>query len=169
MLEDEDKEGIERRDEASEEMEAEEEEGEFDEAEAIEAAAATAAALFSCRIEWEINAKSTVGGNGRVEGVDPPDTPRDKLVFVPLTSNLSPQASSSDLIFRFFILISPLLLLLLPMACTISGPPAAPNATPNNDGGRSDSESSGFCSLWRRKCTFRFPRVVKRLRHTGHW
>lgn len=55
------------------------------------------------------------------------------------------------------------------MVCPISDPPLAPNATPNNEGGRSESESSGFCSRWRRKCTLRLPRVVKRLKHTGHW
>lgn len=147
MVEDEDKVGFERREVAREEMEAEEEEGEWDEPEAIEAAAATAAALFSCRREWEINARSTVGGRGRVEGVDPPEAPREKLVLVPLTSKLSPHVSSSGLLFRFFwIIFMPLLLLPLLMVCPISDPPVPPNATPNKDGGRSESESSGFCS-----------------------
>lgn len=101
-VEDEDKEGFERREEAREEVEAEEVADEWDEPEAMEAAAATAAALFSCRIEWEINARSTVGGRGRVEGADPPEAPKEKLVLVPLASKLSPQVSSSGLPFRFF-------------------------------------------------------------------
>lgn len=97
MLEDEDKDGLERR-----EVAREEEEDELDEAEAIEAAAATAAARLSCRREWEIKAKSTLGGRGRVEGVGPPDAPREKPLVVPLTSKLSPHASSSALLLRFF-------------------------------------------------------------------
>lgn len=50
MVEDEDKDGFERREEAIEGMEVEEEDDECDE-EAIETAAATAAALLSCRRE----------------------------------------------------------------------------------------------------------------------
>lgn len=168
MVEDEDKEGFERREVAREEVEDEEEE-EWDEPEAIEAAAATAAALLSCRREWEIKARSTLGGRGRVEGADPPEGPRESPVLVPLTSKLSPHVSSSALLFLFFcIILMPLVLLPLLMVCPISDPPVAPNATPNKDGGRSESESSGFCSRWRRKCTLRLPRVVKRLRQTGH-
>ena len=86
MLEDEDKEGLERREVAREEVEAEEDDDEWDEPEVIEAAAATAAALLSCRREWDINARSTLGARGRVEGVDPPEAPREKLVLVPPTS-----------------------------------------------------------------------------------
>ncbi len=86
MVDDEDKEGLERREVAREEVEAEEEEDEWDEPEEIEAAAATAAALLSCRREWEIKAKSTLGARGRVEGVDPPEPDREKPVLVPPTS-----------------------------------------------------------------------------------
>lgn len=85
MEEDEDKEGLERKEVAREEVEAEDED-EWDEPEAIEAAAATAAALLSCRREWEIKARSTLGARGSVEGVDPPEAPREKLALVPLTS-----------------------------------------------------------------------------------
>lgn len=102
MVEDEDKEGFERREVAREEVEAEVEEDEWDAPEAIETAAATAAALLSCKRECEINARSTVGGRGRVEGVDPPEPPKEKLVLVPLTSKLSPNVSSSGLLLRFF-------------------------------------------------------------------
>lgn len=83
MVEDEDKEGFERRED---EVEAEEEGDEWDEPEVMEAAAATAAALLSCRREWEIKARSTLGARGRVEGVDPLETPREMPVLVPLTS-----------------------------------------------------------------------------------
>lgn len=170
MVEDEDKEGLERREVAREEVEVEEEEDEWEEPEVIEAAAATAAALLSCRREWEIKARSTLGGRGRVDGVDPPEAPREKPVLVPLTSILSPHVSPSGMLFGFFgIIFMPLVLLPLLMVCPISDPPVAPNATPNKEGGRSESESSGFCSRWRRKCTLRLPLVVKRLRHTGHW
>lgn len=170
MVEDEDKEGLERREVTRDEVEAEEEEDERDEPGVMEAAAATAAALLSCRIEWEIKARSTLGARGRVEGVDPPEAPREKPVLVPLTSKLSPHVSSSGLLFGFLCRIfMPLVLLPLVMVCPISDLPVAPNATPNKEGGKSESESSGFCSRWRRKCTLRLPRVVKRLRHTGHW
>lgn len=98
MAEDEDKEGFERREVAREEVEAEV----VEDPEAIDAAAATAAALFSCKRECEINARSTVGGRGRVDGVDPPEPPKEKVVLLPLTSKLSPHASSSSLLFRFF-------------------------------------------------------------------
>lgn len=83
MVEDEDKEGFETRED---EVEAEEEGDEWDEPEVMEAAAATAAALLSCRREWEIKARSTLGARGSVEGVDPLETPREKPVLVPLTS-----------------------------------------------------------------------------------
>lgn len=170
MVEDEDKEGLERREVTRDEVEAEEEEDEREEPGVMEAAAATAAALLSCRIEWEIKARSTLGARGRVEGVDPPEAPREKPVLVPLTSKLSPHVSSSGLLFGFLCRIfMPLVLLPLVMVCPISDLPVAPNATPNKEGGKSESESSGFCSRWRRKCTLRLPRVVKRLRHTGHW
>lgn len=171
MVEDEDKEGLERREVTRDVVEAEEEEDEWDEPEEMEAAAATAAALFSCRREWEIKARSTLGARGRVEGaVDPPEAPREKLVLVPHTSEGSPQGSSSGLLFGFLcMMFMPLVLLPLAVACPISDLPVVPNGTPNKDGGSSESESSGFCSRWRRKCTLRLPRVVKRLRHTGHW
>ncbi len=132
----------------------------------IEAAAATAAALLSCRREWEIKARSTLGAKGRVEGVEPPVAPRKKPVLVPLPSKWSPHVSSSGLLLGFFCIISiPVVLL---MVFPRSDPPVAPNAAPNKEGGKSESESSGFCSRWRKKCTLRLPRVVKRLRHTGH-
>lgn len=100
-MEDEDSDGLERREVArAEEEEEAEEEDELDEA--IEAAAATAAALFSCSREWDIRAKSTLGGSGREEGVDLSEPPTEKPVLVPPTSKLSPHASSSDLFFRFF-------------------------------------------------------------------
>lgn len=83
MVEDEDKAGFERRED---EVEAEEEGDEWDEPEVMEAAAATAAALLSCRREWEIKARSTLGARGSVEGVDPLEAPREKPVLVPLTS-----------------------------------------------------------------------------------
>lgn len=170
MVEDEDNDGLERREVAREEVEVEEDDDEWDEPEVIEAAAATAAALLSCRREWEIKARSTLGARGRVEGVDPPEAPREKPVLVLPTSKWSPHVSSSCLLFGFFcIIFMPLELLPLLMLCPISDPPVAPNAIPNKEGGRSESESSGFCSRWRRKCTLRLPRVVKRLRHTGHW
>lgn len=102
MAEDEDKDGFERREVAREEVEDEEEEDEWDEPEAIEAAAATTAALLSCSREWEIKARSTLGGRGRVEGVDPPEAPRESPALPPLTSKLSPHVSSSALLFRFF-------------------------------------------------------------------
>lgn len=170
MAEDEDKEGFERRELAREEVvDDDEEEDELDEPVVIDAAAATTAALLSCRREWEINARSTLGGRGREDGVDPPEAPRGSPVLEPPLSKLSPDVSSSALVFLFFcIALTPLVLLPLLTFCPISDPPVAPNAIPNNDGGRSESESSGFCSLCRKKCTFRLPRVVKRLRHTGH-
>lgn len=148
MVEDEDREGLERKEVAREEVEAEEEEeDEWDEPEVIEAAAATAAALLSCRREWEIKARSTLGARGRVEGVDPPEPPREKPALVPLTSKGSPHVSSSGLLFGFFcIIFMPLVLLPLLMVCPISDPTVDPNATPNKEGGRSESESSGFCS-----------------------
>lgn len=83
MVEDEDKEGLERREVAREEVEAEEEDDEWDEPEVMEAAAATAAALLSCRREWEIKARSTLGARGSVEGVE---GPREKPVLEPPTS-----------------------------------------------------------------------------------
>lgn len=169
MVDDEDKEGFERREVVSEEVE-DEEEDEWEEPEAMEAAAATAAALLSCKREWEIKARSTLGGRGRLEGVDPPEDPTESPVLVALTSKLSPHVSFSAILFLFFCaMFTPPILPPVFMVCPISSPPEAPNATPNNDGGRSESESSGFCSRWRKKCTFRLPRVVNRLRHTGHW
>lgn len=86
MVEDEDKEGFERREDTNDEVEAEDEGDEWDEPEVMEAAAATAAALLSCRREWEIKARSTLGARGRVEGVDPLEAPREKPVLVPPTS-----------------------------------------------------------------------------------
>ena len=90
MLEEEDSaRGLERSEEASEEVEEEEEE-ELDEAEAMEATAAAAAALLSCSREWEIRARSTLGGSGRVEGAGPPVPPRVKPPPAPAASIPSP-------------------------------------------------------------------------------
>lgn len=152
MAEDEDKEGFERREVARDEVEEDDEEDELDEPVVIDAAAATTAALLNCRREWEINARSTLGGRGREDGVDPPEAPSGSPVPEPLISKLSPDVSSSALFFRFFcIVFMALVLLPLLMFCPISDPAVVPNAIPNKDGGRSDSESSGFCSLCRRK------------------
>lgn len=142
MVEDDDRAGLLRREVASDEVEVEE----WDEPEVIEAAAATAAALLSCRREWEIKARSTLGGKGRVEGVDPPEAPREKPVCVPVTSVLSSHVSSSVLLFGFCCIIFMPLVLLPLILCPISDTPVAPNATPNKEGGKSESESSGFCS-----------------------
>lgn len=162
--EDEDKDGLERREETREDVEAED--AEWEVLEVIEAAAATAAALLSCRRECEIKARLTFGAKGRVEGVGPPEVPADKVAG-PLPSTSLPHVSSSGLLFGLFctILTSPVLPPLFPK----SDLQLAPNATPNKEGGRSERESSGFCSRWRRKCTLRLPLVVNRLRHTGHW
>lgn len=162
--EDEDKEGLERREVTRDEVEAVD--GEWEVLEVIEAAAATAAALLSCRREWEIKARFTLGAKGRVEGVGPTEVPADKPA-VPLASTSLPHVSSSGLFFGLFCttLTSPA----LPPPFPKSDLQLAPSATPNREGGSSESESSGFCSRWRRKCTLRLPRVVKRLRHTGHW
>lgn len=161
--EDEDKDGLERREVTRDEVEADD--GEWEVLEVIEAAAATAAALLSCRREWEIKARLTFGAKGRVEGAGPPEVPADKAA-VPLPSTSLPPVSSSGLLFcLFWTFMSPALPPLFPK----SDLQLPPNATPNKEGGSSESESSGFCSRWRRKCTLRLPRVVKRLRHTGHW
>lgn len=165
---DEEREGLERREVTKDDVEAEDEEVKCGEPEEMEAAAATAATLLSCRRECEIRAKSTLGAKGRVEGVGPPEAPREKPA--PPASDASPHVSSSVLLFGLLgLLFIPQVPLPLDNAWPISSLAGVPNATPNKEGGRSESDSSGFCSRCRRKCTLRLPLVVKRLRHTGHW
>lgn len=103
-----------------------------------------------------------------MEGVGTPVAPRDRLA--PTVSTVSPRVSSSVLLFVLFEILL-LLEVLLPLdnVWPISNLAGAANATPNKEGGRSESDNSGFCSRCRRKCTLRLPLVVKRLRHTGHW
>lgn len=180
--EDEEEAGADSREEASEEevvvdeteedKEEEEEEGVCtlrSEVREAAAAAAAAAARLSCMSECavEIRAISTLGGSGREDGgvrwddtppppVAPPDMP---------TSRQSPNKSSSACLFRWRCVAAPVAP--EPGASWLCSPPVAPAV--KRAGGRRESESSGFCSRWRRKCTLRLPRVVKRLRHTGHW
>lgn len=167
-LVDEEREGVERREVTKDDVEDEEEVVKCGDPEEMEAAAATAATLLSCRRECEIRAKSTLGAKGRVEGVPLPEAPSEKPA--PPTSDASPHVSSSVLPFG---LLGLLFMLLVPQpldsAWPISSLDGPPNATPNKEGGKSESDSSGFCSRCRRKCTLRLPLVVNRLRHTGHW
>lgn len=172
--------GAESREEASEEEEVEEvvddtvEDKEEDEVvctlrsedREAAAAAAAAAARLSCMSECavEIRAISTLGGSGREEGGvrwDDAPPPTVALPDAP-TSRQSPNSSSSACLFRWRWAAAPPAL--EPGAGWLCSPPAVKRA-----GGSRESESSGFCSRWRRKCTLRLPRVVKRLRHTGHW
>lgn len=163
----EEREGLERREVTKDDVDDEDEEVKCGEPEEMEAAAATAATLFSCRRECEIRAKSTLGAKGRVEGVGTPVAPKEKP---PPESDASPHDSSSVLLFVLLgLLLLPEILLPVDNVWPISNLAGAANATPNKEGGRSESDSSGFCSRCRRKCTLRFPLVVKRLRHTGHW
>lgn len=137
MVDDEDREGFERREDAKEEVEDEE----------VGIEEALAAALLSCRRECEIRARSTLGGRGKVDGADSPEVPIEMPLLLPLMVKLSPHVSSSALLFRFFCAIFiPLVLPELSVICPISDPPLAPKAIPKKDGGRSESESSGFCS-----------------------
>lgn len=125
-------------------------------------AAAAAEALFSCSREWAVdsNAMSTEGGRGREEGegrVDVPDrNPNAMLSVIPGMLPFTPLNDSSSSARRF------LLLWLAPEAeplCVCS----------DSAGGSRERDSSGFCSLCRRKWALRFPLVVNRLKQTGHW
>lgn len=125
-------------------------------------AAAAAEALFSCSSEWAVdsNAMSTEGGKGREEGdarADAPDkNPNDIFSVIPGRAPLTPLKDSSSSARRFLLLwtvpdVEPL------WACS------------DNAGGSRERDSSGFCSLCRRKWALRLPLVVKRLKQTGHW
>lgn len=107
-------------------------------------AAAAAEARFSCSNEWAVdsNAMSTEGGKGREEGdgrVDVPDrNPNDIFSVIPGIVPFTPINDSSSSARRFLLLwavpdVEPL--------CTCS----------DNAGGRRERDSSGFCSLCRRK------------------
>lgn len=107
-------------------------------------AAAAAEALFNCNNEWavESNAMSTEGGKGREEGegrVDVPDrNPNDMLSVIPGILPFTPLNDSSSSARRFLLLwavpeVEPL------CACS------------DNAGGSRERDSSGFCSLCRRK------------------
>lgn len=125
-------------------------------------AAAAAEALFSCRSEWAVDssAMSTEGGRGREEGEgreDVPDrNPKAMFSVIPGMLPFTPLNGSSS---------SARLFLLLWMA-----PGAEPLCVCSDSaGGSNERDSSGFCSLCRRKWALRFPLVVKRLKQTGHW
>lgn len=143
---------------SEEEEDEEEEEGST----VFDALAAAAEALFSWSSECAVDnsAMSTVGGRGREEGearADAPDrNPKAMFSVIPGMLPLTPLKGSSS---------SALLFLLL-----WATPGAAPLcACSDSAGGNRERDSSGFCSLWRRKWALRFPRVVKRLKQTGHW
>lgn len=107
-------------------------------------AAAAAEALFSCRREWAVDssAMSTDGGRGREEGEgreDAPDrNPKAILSVIPGMLPFTPLNVSSSSALRF------LLLWMEPGAdplCVCS----------DSAGGSRERDSSGFCSLCRRK------------------
>lgn len=107
-------------------------------------AAAAAEARFSCSSEWAVDssAMSTVGGRGREEGegrADAPDrNPKAKFSVIPGRLPFTPLNGSSSSARRF---------LLLWMA-----PETEPGGVCSDSaGGRRERESSGFCSLCRRK------------------
>ena len=141
----------------------EEDEGEEDGSTVLDALAAAAAeALFSCSSEWAVdsNAMSTEGGRGREEGEgreDVPDrNPKAMFSVIPGMLPFTPLKDSSSSARRFLLLwMAPVGELL----CVCS----------DNAGGSRERDSSGFCSLCRRKWALRFPLVVKRLKQTGHW
>lgn len=125
-------------------------------------AAAAAEARFSCSSEWAVDssAMSTEGGKGREEGegrADVPDrNPNDMFSVIPGRVPLTPLNDSSSSARLFLLLwtvpdVEPL--------CVCS----------DSAGGSRESDSSGFCSLCRRKWALRFPLVVNRLKQTGHW
>lgn len=99
-------------------------------------AAAAAEARLSCSKEWavESRARSTLGGNGREEGdgCDDPDRKlRAKLSGTP-TLPLTPKGSSSSA--RRFLRLC-------------DGPEPDPDwLCSDRAGGKSESDSSGFCS-----------------------
>lgn len=107
-------------------------------------AAAAAEALFSCSNEWAVdsNAMSTEGGKGREEGEGrleaPGRNPSDMLSAIPGMLPFTPLNDSSSSARRFRLLWT------------------APAAEPlcvcsDSAGGSRDRDSSGFCSLCRRK------------------
>lgn len=141
-------------------MEEDDDDEEVDSAVLDALAAAATEALFSCSNEWAVDssAMSTDGGRGKEEGEgreDAPDrNPKAMLSFIPGTLPFTALNDSSSSALRFRLLwidgADPL--------CICS----------DSAGGSRERESSGFCSLCRRKWAFRFPLVVKRLKQTGH-
>lgn len=125
-------------------------------------AAAAAEALFSCSSEWAVDssAMSTEGGRGREEGegrVEAPDrNPKAIFSVIPGMLPFTPLNGSSSSALRFLLLW---IALAAEGLCVCS----------DRAGGSRERDSSGFCSLCRRKWALRFPLVVKRLRQTGHW
>lgn len=142
----------------------EEDEGEEEEGSAVLDALAVAAAeaLFSCSSEWAVdsNAISTDGGRGREEGegrADTPDkNPKAMLSVIPGMLPFTGLNGSSSSARRFLLRWMEAGAELL---CICS----------DSAGGSRERDSSGFCSLCRRKWALRFPLVVKRLKQTGHW
>lgn len=117
-------------------------------------------ARLSCSREWAVDkrAKSTLGGSGREEEDRREDEPDKKPRAKPsgtLTLPLTAKGSSSSA--RRFLRL-----------CTATSPDPDWFCS-DRAGGSRESDSSGFCSRWRKKWALRFPRVVKRLRQTGHW
>lgn len=124
----------------------EEEEEDGEEASAVldALAAAAAEALFNCSSEWAVDrsAMSTEGGRGKEEGegrADAPDSnPKAMLSVIPGTLPFTPLYVSSSSARRFR------LLWMVPEAdplCVCS----------ESAGGSRERDSSGFCSLCRRK------------------
>lgn len=127
-------------------MEEEEDEDEEEEGNAVldALAAAAAEALFSCSSEWAVDssAMSTEGGRGRDEGegrAEPPDrNPKAMFSVIPGMLPFTPLNASSSSARRFLLLWM------------------APGADPlcvcsDSAGGSRERDSSGFCSLCRRK------------------
>lgn len=144
-------------------MEEEEDEDEEEEGNTVldALAAAAAEALFSCSREWAVdsNAMSTEGGRGREEGegrAEAPDrNPKAMFSVIPGMLPFTPLNGSSSSARRFLLLWAAVGAGL----CVCS----------DSAGGSRERDSSGFCSLCRRKWALRFPLVVKRLKQTGHW
>lgn len=107
-------------------------------------AAAAAEALFSCSSEWAVDSRamSTEGGRGREEGearAEPLDrNPKAMLSVMPGTLPFTALNVSSSSARRLR------LLWMLPVA----DPPCVCS---DSAGGSRESDSSGFCSLCRRK------------------
>ena len=123
--------------------EEEDEEGEEEGSPVLDALAAAAAeALLSCSSEWAVdsNAMSTEGGRGREEGegrADAPDrNPNAMLSVIPGMLPFTALNGSSSSARRF------LLLWMGPGALWVCSDSA---------GGSRERDSSGFCSLCRRK------------------